>query len=184
VLFAEQQLREAAGWVGAEVSAAPPANEADERHLLSRYNLAYVRLVANIGEQWRPKRRPADLDELREWAEAALHRLVGGDLAGSDDDNECNNDTHFLHVHCLLHHHHSTAVVDQFIGRRPVGIDTFFNRVFRTSFEPCGKKRTISIEQSVAIVVSFFISVAHTGIVFRSLGRVVGVCSFCVEWQM
>ena len=88
VLFAEQQLREAAGWVGAEVPAATPATEADERHLLGRYNLAYVRLVAKIGEQWRPKRRPADLDELREWQEAALHRLVGGDLAGSGGDDD------------------------------------------------------------------------------------------------
>ena len=64
--------------MGADVPATEPTEEAELRHLLGRYNLAYGRLVVKIGEQWRPKRRPADLDELGEWTEAALRRGSGG----------------------------------------------------------------------------------------------------------
>ena len=87
VLFAEQQMRSAAGWVGpAEIPTAAPADPAEVKHLVNRFNLAVVRLEQKIGSQWHPSRRPADVTELREWAEAALHALVGGEFKDGASD--------------------------------------------------------------------------------------------------
>ena len=67
VLFAEQQMRDAAGWVGpAEVPVLAPTELAETKHLLSRYSLAVTRLERKIGSEWRPSRRPLDMAELRQ----------------------------------------------------------------------------------------------------------------------
>ena len=79
-------MRDAAGWAGDAVPDAVPAEAAQEARLIKRYEMAVSRLQRKLVEQWRPKRRPADLSELGEWAENALHLLAGGVDADAMED--------------------------------------------------------------------------------------------------